>query len=133
MRIIRRIARFACAWIFIYSGGDVMLHPEGRASTAAGFLSALRRRFPALPEDDVVLVRANAGLQLGGGLLLSSGRVNRLGAAVLAGTLVPTTLAGHPFWTIEDPGRRAQQRIHFAKNLSIFGGLVLLATAPRGR
>ena len=44
----------------------------------------------------------------------------------LIASLIPTTVAGHPFWTIEDPAARAQQRIHFLKNSAMLGGLLLV-------
>jgi hypothetical protein len=46
---------------------------------------------------------------------------------------VPTTLAGHRYWEIEDPELRAQQRIHFLKNLTMLGGLLLAAADTSGR
>ncbi len=39
----------------------------------------------------------------------------------------PTTAAAHQYWTIEDPAARAQQKIHFWKNASLLGGLLLVA------
>ena len=56
----------------------------------------------------------------------------RLSAAVLGGTLVPTTLAGHRYWEIEDKQERAQQRIHFLKNLTMLGGLLIAAADTGG-
>jgi hypothetical protein len=41
--------------------------------------------------------------------------------------MVPTTVAGHPFWEIDDPVKRSQQRVQFLKNTGIFGGLLVLA------
>jgi uncharacterized membrane protein YphA (DoxX/SURF4 family) len=41
--------------------------------------------------------------------------------------MVPTTIAGHPFWEIEDPVKRSQQRVQFLKNTGILGGLLVLA------
>ena len=77
-------------------------------------------------------MRANAAVQLAAGTLLALGRLPRLSALALAGSLAPTTAAGHPFWTVEDPAKRAQQRIQFNKNLAVLGGL-LLAAADRPR
>ena len=39
-------------------------------------------------------------------------------------TKTPTTLAGHAYWTIEDPAARKQQRIQFHKNMAMIGGLL---------
>jgi len=83
--------------------------------------------FGALPDDPEMVVKINAGVQVGAGALLAIGRLPRLSAAVLAGSLVPTTLAGHPFWEESDPAKRAQQQIQFVKNASLLGGLILAA------
>ena len=48
-------------------------------------------------------------------------------------SLIPTTLAGHRFWEEQDEMRRAQQRIHFFKNLSMLGGLMLAAVDTEGK
>jgi uncharacterized membrane protein YphA (DoxX/SURF4 family) len=45
--------------------------------------------------------------------------------------MLPTTAAGHAFWEETDPQRRKQQMIHFLKNASMTGGLLLVAAAKR--
>ena len=45
---------------------------------------------------------------------------------------MPTTLAGHRFWEEEEEGTAAQQRIHFLKNASMFGGLLIAAADTAG-
>ncbi len=45
-------------------------------------------------------------------------------ALTLAGSLVPTTLAGHAFWTVTDSVARKLQRIQFRKNMALIGGLL---------
>jgi uncharacterized membrane protein YphA (DoxX/SURF4 family) len=50
--------------------------------------------------------------------------VPRLAALALAGSLIPTTLAGHAFWKVDDPTARKLQRIQFHKNLAMIGGLL---------
>ena len=52
---------------------------------------------------------------------------------MLAATLVPTTAAGHRFWEEQDPAERAQQRIHFFKNVSMLGGLIIAAGDTEGQ
>ena len=59
-----------------------------------------------------------------GGTLLALGRAPRLSALALATSLIPTTLAGHAYWTIEDPATRKLQRIQFHKNMAMIGGLL---------
>ena len=86
-----------------------------------------------LPDDTKLLVRLNGGVQIGAGILMAMGVLPRPMAASLAASLVPTTLAGHPFWQESDPAARSAQRIQFLKNASILGGLVLAANDTEGR
>ena len=46
---------------------------------------------------------------------------------------MPTTAAGHRFWEEKDPQRKAQQRVHFFKNASMLGGLLLAAVDTEGK
>ena len=64
--------------------------------------------------------------------MLAAGFLPRVGALAIAATLVPTTLAGHPFWKEEDPAKRKTQRVQFLKNMAMMGG-VLLATVDCGQ
>jgi len=119
--------------MFITGGLDSLRHPEPKASAAEPVAPPIAKRLPYLPEDPESLVRINGAVQVGAGLMLALGRFPRLSAALLAGSLVPTTLAGHRFWEEEDDIRRAQQQIHFFKNLSMLGGLILAAVDTEGR
>jgi uncharacterized membrane protein YphA (DoxX/SURF4 family) len=116
------------AVIFVRGGIDALRNPHPRAELAAPTIDRIREALPFVPDDRVALVRANAAAQFAAGVALALGRAPRLAAAVLAVSLVPTTIGGHPFWTIDDPARRAQQRTQFGKNLAILGGLLLAAT-----
>jgi len=70
------------------------------------------------------VVRANAAVQVVCGPMLALGRAQRLSALILVGSLIPTTLAGHSYWQVEDPATRKVQRIQFHKNLAMIGGLL---------
>jgi uncharacterized membrane protein YphA (DoxX/SURF4 family) len=113
-------------------GYDALRQPGARVDQAAGTLEAIRRVLP-LPTDDELLVRANGGLQAAAGALLALGVLPRLSATVLAGTMVPTTAAGHAFWNLEDPGGRKMQRIQFLKNLAMIGGLLAVAATRKNQ
>jgi len=91
----------------------------------------LAERLP-LPNDADKLVKINAGVQIGAGLLLSIGRLPRLAALALAGSIVPTTLAGHRFWEQDDAASKAQHQIQFMKNMGLLGGLLLAAVDTGG-
>ena len=127
MTLLFVATRLMLAWVFLRNGLDVLRNPEPRAATSAWLLDGLRTWIPVVPADNVVLVRANAGLQLAAGASLALGIQPRLAALALAATMLPTTVGGHPFWRQDDPTRRTQQLIHFEKNLAILGGLLVVA------
>ena len=137
MTVSRLIARPMLASIFVVGAASALRSPAGpsaKADTVTSRLVPLARKAGIpLPEDPETLVRINAGVQIGAGLLLATGRAPRLSAAVLAASMVPTTLAGHRFWEVDDPAQRAQQRLHFLKNVSLVGGLVIASGDTEGR
>lgn len=90
-------------------------------------------RAPWLPTDPTSLARAGAAAQLAGAALLATGRAPRLAATVLAGSLLPGTIAGLPFWRAEDPAARASQRDEFLTRLGLLGAVLLTAVDTRGR
>lgn len=119
---LRLAARMLTGSTYVLLGLDAARAPGGRVDQAAATLATVRTVVP-LPDNDELIVRANAGVQVLGGALLALGKVPRLSALALAGSLIPTTAAGHAFWAIEDPDARKQQRIQFTKNLAMLGGL----------
>ena len=120
---LRPVARLLTGSTYVLLGFDALRAPGGRVDLAAPLLGAIRTKVP-LPADEVV-VRGNAAVQVVAGTALALGLAPRLSALALAGSLIPTTLAGHPYWTIEDLAERKIQRIHFHKNLAMIGGLLL--------
>ena len=122
------------AGIFIVQGYDTFRHPEKVAPRAEPVVRPLAERFPsAVPAKTEDAVRLNGAVQMVAGTCLAAGWFPRLAALTLAGTLVPTTAAGHRFWEAEEDPDRAQQRIHFLKNLSMFGGLLIAAGDTSGQ
>ena len=120
---LRAAGRVALAAMFISGGADALLDPGPRTAKAEEL---------GVPLDPELAVQANGAAMLAAGAALALGIRPRLAAAVLAGSLVPTTLAGHPYWQVEDPAARRQQRIHFFKNVGLFGGaLLVLSERPR--
>ena len=121
---LRPAAHFLAGSTYALLGLDALREPGRRVDQAAPVLAAIRKWVP-LPEDDELVVRGNAAVMVAGGTLLALGIAPRLSALALAGSLIPTTLAGHSYWAIEDPAARKQQRIQFHKNLAMLGGLLL--------
>jgi len=119
------------ASIFVIQGWHNFESPEGVAPLAEPVVRPLLDKFPGAPAETEHAVRINGAIQAAAGAMLGLGVLPRLAALAIAGTLVPTTLAGHRFWNIQDPRERAVQRIQFLKNLTMMGGL-LLAIADTG-
>ena len=119
------------AAVFISGGIDTLRRPAPRVAEAQAVAPKVARAL-GLPVDTDQLVKVNAAAQIGAGALLAIGRLPRLAATLLAASLVPTTMAGHRFWDEDDPATRAQQRIHFLKNLGLLGGLILAAVDTEG-
>jgi putative oxidoreductase len=120
------------AAIFIVQGFDSLLHPDTKAPAAEKVVRPLAERVPAVPDQVEQSVRLNGAVQVLAGSLLAIGKFPRLSAAALAASLVPTTAAGHRFWESNDKQERAQQQIHFLKNLSMLGGLLIAAGDTAG-
>ncbi|WP_433827810.1 DoxX family membrane protein [Actinoplanes sp. CA-015351] len=137
MKPVRSAARAMLASIFVISGARVLIQPgEGRIAAARRVTDPitplLEKADPRLPTDPATLVRVKAAADIVAGLALATGRFTRPAAAVLAAGLVPTTLAGHPFWAAAKEDR-ANQQIHFLKNLGLLGGLLLAAADTEGK
>lgn len=100
----------------------VFLHAViGKLTGFAGVAGMMAGR--GLPIAPVLLAAAMALMTVGSVLVISGFRV-RLGAILLLLFLVPTTLLFHN--DVADP----QERIALLKNLSIMGGLLLVAERP---
>jgi uncharacterized membrane protein YphA (DoxX/SURF4 family) len=121
---VRAVGRVALAAMFITGGADALLSPGPRSTKAAEL---------GVPLDPEVAVQLNGAAMLAGGAALALGIWPRLAAAVLAGSLVPTTLAGHPYWRENDPAARRQQRAHFFKNVGLLGGALVVLSERRPR
>lgn len=132
MSAVRRVARPMLAAMFIQGGLDALRHPSAKAEKAAPVVNVIAPPL-GLPNDPELMVRANGAAQVAAGSLLALGRVPRLASLVLAGSLVPTTYAGHQFWAVEDPAARAQQRTHFIKNVGLLGGLLIASVDTAGK
>ncbi|MGC8923277.1 DoxX family protein [Streptomyces jietaisiensis] len=132
MSVLRVLGRPMLASMFIAGGLDSVRHPERVAEIAEPVVRPVSDRVPMLPDSTLQAVRINGAVQVAAGVLLGLGRMPRLSALALAGTLVPTTLAGHRFWEAEEGADRVQQRIHFLKNVSMFGGLLVTADDTHG-
>ncbi|WP_169253321.1 DoxX family protein [Brevibacterium sp. 'Marine'] len=124
--LLQTAGRMLTAPIFITGGLSAVKDPAGKAAMAESTLDAIREYVPGLPDDNELLVRINGGVQILAGATLLLGIKPKLSALALAGSLIPTTLAGHSFWEMEGGDAKAHQT-QFSKNLAALGGLLLIA------
>ena len=133
MAVLRAIARPMLGSIYVVQGFDTMLNPERVTAVAEPVVRPIADRVSVVPDQTEQVVRISGGVQFVAGLLLTVGKLPRLSALAIAATLIPTTLAGHRFWEAEDDKERSQQRIHFLKNVSMLGGLLIAGADTAGQ
>ena len=125
--------------MFVMGGYSALRNPQSHVRMAGPVTEKLSEAAdqvapdPSYSPDEKQLVLINGAAQMIGGLALATGRLPRLSALVLAASLVPTTAAGHRFWEETDKTQRANQQIHFFKNVSMFGGLLIAAVDTEGK
>ena len=139
MTLIRLVARPMLASMFVVGGVNSLRNApkiapnvEPVTDTITGLADKVAPDAP-IPHDPTTLVRINGAVHVVAGLMLATGRAPRIASAALAATLVPTTAAGHRFWEEKDPAAKAQQQIHFFKNVSMLGGLLLASVDTEGK
>jgi uncharacterized membrane protein YphA (DoxX/SURF4 family) len=142
MSLLRAIPRTMLASYFVAAGIRAIRDPESLVPAAEPLVDRVvplvKEYAPEqvagyVPENTVTLVRINGIAQVVGGAALATGKGRRLGALLLAGSLIPSTIAKHPFWTVQDPEERAQDRNHFLKNVSLLGGVLLASQDTEGK
>ena len=135
--LIRRIARPLLSAAFIGQGVNSLFNPKSAAEAAAPTVDGLR----ALPDpvgsnvlaDAQTFAQINAAVQVGGGILLATGKMPRLASAALALTVLPANLGAHMFWNEADPQRKAEQRQALLTDVSLLGGLLIAAADTEGK
>ena len=118
---IALVARICLAILFIVAGAGKAMAFAG----TSGYLAKL-----GFPVPDVMTAIAIA-FELGGGILLVIGWKTRWVAWGMAIFVVIATLAAHRFWEV-DAAQMTMQRLQFLKNLSILGGLLMVAAFGPG-
>jgi putative oxidoreductase len=115
------VGRILIALIFVISGYGKI----GGFDGVAGYIGSKGLPMPQ------ALAALTIALELGGGILLVIGYKVRWVAALFFLWLIPTTVIFHQFWGI-DPKLAQQMQIHFLKNVSIMGGMLLLVAFGPG-
>ncbi|MEX5364442.1 DoxX family protein [Pseudomonas guariconensis] len=120
--IIILLARVLLMILFILSGWSKLTGFEGTVN----YMSSLGAPAPMLAAAIAVI------MEFAVGILLILGFYTRPLAFLFALFVLGTALIGHPYWNMVDPERSANMT-QFLKNMSIVGGLLLLAMSGAGR
>ena len=113
--------RILLGLLFVLSGFGKIAGFEG----TVGYIAAQNLPMPTVIAIVTILV------ELGGGLALVTGFYTRQAALVLAGFTLLAAFVFHAFWAAPEAARMMQQ-INFLKNLSIAGGMLVLAAFGPG-
>jgi putative oxidoreductase len=115
-RYLVMLGRVLLSIIFLLSGLGKIMDWDGNAKLMAS------QGMPLIP----LLLAGAIIIELAGGLSVLLGWKVRWGALLLFLYLIPTTLIFHDFWAFSGPEMQTQL-VNFLKNLSIMGGLLLVA------
>jgi uncharacterized membrane protein YphA (DoxX/SURF4 family) len=140
MSLLRFVARSMLASYFVINGVKALRHPEEFVADAQPLadkvLPLVSSALPAeargyLPGDTAGFVKWTGALQIVGGLSLATGLGRRLGAGVLAVTMVPHVLVANPL-----KAKGAQRTVvssQLGKNVALLGGVLLAAQDTEGK
>ncbi|HEX5335517.1 MAG TPA: DoxX family protein [Propionicimonas sp.] len=140
MSLLRFVARSMLASYFVINGVKALRHPEEFVADAQPLadkvLPLVTSALPAeargyLPEDTAGFVKCNGALQIVGGLSLATGLGRRLGAGVLAVTMLPHVLVANPLKA--KGAARTVVSSQLNKNVALLGGVLLAAQDTEGK
>ncbi len=132
MSFSKFIGRSLLSSMFVVGGVNEFRNAE----KMTGMVDALKEQLPDAISgplgtvDSETLVKLNGATMAAAASTLALGILPRLSAAVLAAQMVPVTVAGHPFWK-KDGAERQGSWIHFLKNVSLTGGLLLVSATKK--
>lgn len=113
------LGRSLLAAMFVISGFEKLTGFDG----TAGYIASKGLPLPQVLAAIAILI------ELGGGIAVIFGWKARWAALALIVFLIVITPIFHNFWA-GPPEQGVDQQIHFMKNVSILGGMLLLAFGP---
>lgn len=135
--LIRRVARPMLSAVFISRGVEALRSPKPATDATRQTLEGLSKLPDPVgtnvPSNAETVAKVTAAVQIGGGLLLATGRLPRVASAALALSVVPSSLGGHAFWNEVDPQRKTDERRAFITDISLIGGLIIAAVDTEGK
>ncbi len=133
--------RMCLSLIFILAALNKLLDWQGTEQSVVAALYAFMNHTVAIEWTQQIiqfalpwsalLAGCALAFELVGGLLLFLGLHVRFAAFLLAVFLIPATLLFHSFWFLQGAERDLQMTF-FLKNLSIFGGLLVILGLGKG-
>lgn len=120
--MVRVVTHVLLSGMFIVGGWGAFSQPGGRPKKVAA---------AGIPHPELA-VALNGVFMLVAGLLLGLSIVPKVAATLLIGSMIPTTIVGHAFWTEEPGPTRESHMIQFLKNLGLIGGLLMVLTEKEG-
>jgi len=128
MGVLRKQLQRLLAAPFIVDSVETLRDPQPRADALAPTVGRLHTYYRWIPDNPVLLVRAQAAVGAGAGTMLLLGKGTRLASVVLAAQTVPTLVAASQGKLAYSAGRDTA-----VKDVGLLGALVLTATEPRRR
>lgn len=123
--------------VFISRGVESLRSPKPAADATRQTLDGLSKLPDPVgtnvPSDAETVAKVNAAVQIGGGLLLATGKFPRVASIALAASVVPGSLGGNAFWNQSDPQRKSEERKAFITDISLLGGLIIAAVDTEGK
>ncbi len=123
--------------VFISRGVESLRSPKPAADATRQTLDGLSKLPDPVgtnvPSDAETVAKVNAAVQIGGGLLLATGKFPRIASIALAASVVPGSLGGNAFWNQSDPQRKSEERKAFITDISLLGGLIIAAVDTEGK
>jgi uncharacterized membrane protein YphA (DoxX/SURF4 family) len=135
MSLLRFAARALLASYFVVNGVKAVRHPQDFTDAAQPVadkvLPPLKSVLPEeakgfLPSDATGVARVCGALQIAGGLSLATGIGRRVGAGLLATSMLPQVLSTNPLKA------DAEDRTRFGADVALLGGAVLAALDTEG-
>ncbi|MBN9644567.1 DoxX family membrane protein [Corynebacterium mendelii] len=136
--MFRKIARPMLASVYVADGVDSVINANEHSDSAKAVIDRTKSLLPGtyasvIPDNPELVVKAAGATKITAGTLLALGKFQRLSAAALALTAVPTILSRHAFWAAEDGEEKTTRRNGFLTNVALLGGLLITVSDTQGK
>lgn len=132
MSLVRALARPMLASSFILSGLERLRHADQTAEQLSPVLSRISAALP-VQTSEKSLAKLLAGIQVGAGVLVATGKFSRPAAVVLAMTAGLGTVVEYRSAATDTKEGKAHRRSQLAKNIGLLGGALLASVDTAGR